>query len=416
MADAFEDEADQTISMDEYIEKIEAEELEADLVLGGDDGQECTYNNGYMNRQAIFSCLTCTPDGNAGICTACSLSCHDGHEVLELWTKRNFRCDCGNSRFGTFFCKLFANKDVENIENSYNHNFKGLYCTCDRPYPDPDVEEQVEMIQCCMCEDWFHEEHLGLGSSQKIPRDEEGEPTYEDFICKACSAVCSFLTLYPQSIFAEEGKSDATVKTSKDKDVLEDNMSACGSGMLENHTSIRKDDQVASANCESLSGGKKLVTGECSEKNIGSNHHTKDATPHTCALGDNLVSASPILESQPLFLSKHWRDILCRCEKCLNMYNQSHISHLLDKEDSIAEYEQTAKQRRKEKLQQLEGAETNLFNNLGHIQKMEILNGIADFKNEFSAFVESMDPSKTITSDDVHKIFDNLQKKRRRLE
>lgn len=55
---------------------------EADLVLGGDEGKECTYANGYLKRQAIFSCLTCTPDGNSGVCTACSLSCHDGHEVL----------------------------------------------------------------------------------------------------------------------------------------------------------------------------------------------------------------------------------------------------------------------------------------------------------------------------------------------
>lgn len=57
---------------------------EADLVLGGDEGKECTYTNGYMKRQAIFSCLTCTPDGNAGVCTACSLSCHDGHEVFLI--------------------------------------------------------------------------------------------------------------------------------------------------------------------------------------------------------------------------------------------------------------------------------------------------------------------------------------------
>lgn len=89
-------------------------------------------------------------------------------KILELWTKRNFRCDCGNSKFGEFFCKLFPNKDVENVENSYNHNFKGSYCTCGRPYPDPDVEEQVEMIQCCVCEDWFHEEHIGLASSDEV--------------------------------------------------------------------------------------------------------------------------------------------------------------------------------------------------------------------------------------------------------
>lgn len=91
-----------------------------------------------------------------------------GDKIVELWTKRNFRCDCGNSKFGEFFCKLFPNKDIENVENSYNHNFKGSYCTCGRPYPDPDVEEQEEMIQCCICEDWFHEEHLGLESSNEV--------------------------------------------------------------------------------------------------------------------------------------------------------------------------------------------------------------------------------------------------------
>lgn len=50
-------------------------------MLGGDEGDECTYPKGYMKRQAIFSCITCTPEGNAGVCTACCLTCHDGHEV-----------------------------------------------------------------------------------------------------------------------------------------------------------------------------------------------------------------------------------------------------------------------------------------------------------------------------------------------
>uniref|UniRef100_A0A0E0CEF6 RRM domain-containing protein n=1 Tax=Oryza meridionalis TaxID=40149 RepID=A0A0E0CEF6_9ORYZ len=98
-AGAFEDEAEPTVTIGEYIEGIEAEELEADLVLGGDDGKECTYGGGYLKRQAVFSCLTCVPDGVAGVCTACSLACHDGHEVVELWTKRKFRCDCGNSKY-----------------------------------------------------------------------------------------------------------------------------------------------------------------------------------------------------------------------------------------------------------------------------------------------------------------------------
>ncbi|XP_044486481.1 putative E3 ubiquitin-protein ligase UBR7 [Mangifera indica] len=421
MASETVDDGEQTITIKEYLNEVEEEELEADLVLGGDEGKECTYTKGYMKRQAIFSCLTCTPEGNAGVCTACSLSCHDGHEIVELWTKRNFKCDCGNSKFGEFFCKLFPSKDVENVENSYNHNFKGLYCRCNQLYPDPDVEEQVEMIQCCMCEDWFHEEHIGLKSSDEIPRDEEGEPLYEDFVCDACSAFCSFLTQYPQTIWAAGVQRSDSANTKKDKDVMQDMHSACGSGKLENgicsDSSAKKDDVMAKTNSECLSGGKGLDTGESSESKVSSNHCNSDGSSHTtCHLGENLVSDLPILPNKPLFLSKNWRDILCRCAKCLDMYKQKHIGYLVDKEDSIAEYERTAKQKREEKLQHQEGAELSFLNKFGHVEKMEILNGIADMKNEFRTFLESFDPSKAITSDDVHQIFENLAKKRRRLE
>lgn len=40
--------------------------------------------------------------------------------------------------------------------NSYNHNFRGTYCTCGRPYPDPEDAVDDEMIQCVVCEDWYH--------------------------------------------------------------------------------------------------------------------------------------------------------------------------------------------------------------------------------------------------------------------
>lgn len=69
------------------------------------------------------------------------------------------------------------------------------------------------------------------------------------------------------------------------------------------------------------------------------------------------------------------------------MYNQKQINYLLDREDTIAEYEKMAKQKREEKLQQQEGAELSFLNKLGHIEKVEILNGIADFKDEFCSFL-----------------------------
>ncbi|KAI9096014.1 hypothetical protein K1719_026161 [Acacia pycnantha] len=421
MTDAFDDEAEQAVTIHEYLKEVEDRELEADLVLGGDDGKECTYNNGYMKRQAIFSCLTCTPDGNAGVCTACSLSCHDGHQVVELWTKRNFRCDCGNTKFGEFYCKLFANKDIENVENSYNHNFKGSYCTCGRPYPDPDAEEQEEMIQCCLCEDWFHEEHLGLESSDEIPRDEEGEPLYEDFICKACSEVCSFLSLYPEVIRAAGKQLDADIKGSQDKVVSEDMPSASGSEISKSNICSRSSPEFeaseAKADSEPVSGEKDPLQGENCANSVVLNPCTKDSNLLTnCLLGVNIADAPPSTDSKPMFLTKNWRDALCKCEKCLEYYNQKKIAFLADKEDSIVEYEKMGKQKREEKLQQQEGAELSFFNKLGHVEKVEILKGIEEMKDGLRAFLDSADSSKPVTADDIHEFFDDIKNKRRRVQ
>lgn len=411
MADAFEEEGDQTVSINEYLEDLEEQELEADLVLGGDEGKECTYSKGYMKRQAIFSCLTCTPDGNAGVCTACSLSCHDGHEILELWTKRNFRCDCGNSKFGEFFCKLDASKDVENTENSYNHNFKGSYCTCCRPYPDPDVEDQLENLQCCICEDWFHEEHLGLESSDMVPRDENGEPQFEDLICQGCAAICSFLKLYPHSIYAPVQQHTAT-NSLKNKEVVEDASSTVGSSEELNDGSSSIETPVTE------DSPKKDTTGKAAGENVATNtilnQCNQIAGPSTkCVLGLNLLEAPIRLEkSKPMFLSNDWREILCRCPNCTEFYKQKGLAFLLEKEDTIAEYEKMAKQKRAQHEQELSA---EMLNKLGHVGKMEVLTGIADLKDEIGTYLASFDPSKPVTSADVHKIFENLAQKRRRM-
>lgn len=417
MADAFEDEVEPTISIGEYLDGVEEQELEADLVLGGDEGKECTYNKGYLKRQAIFSCLTCTPDGNAGVCTACSLACHDGHEIVELWTKRNFRCDCGNSKFGEAYCKLFPNKDVENLENSYNHNFKGLYCTCNRPYPDPDAEEQVEMIQCCICEDWFHEEHLGLEPADEIPRNEEGEPLYEDLICQACSNICFFLTLYPQTIRVTV-RQPHVANSAKDKEVIENAPSPFASSEKLQNGDFSADTSTGDSISGAVSVGKGILQGQIKANTAVVLECSQTAGPSkTCVIGTNLFEAAPKPEkSKAMLFCKNWREVLCRCENCLEFYSQKRISFLLDREDSIAEYEKIGKQKRDEKLQQQQGEELSFLSKLGHVEKMEILSGIADMKNEIHSFLESFDASKPITADDVHQVFENLAKKRRRMQ
>ncbi|ETV75529.1 hypothetical protein H257_10349 [Aphanomyces astaci] len=164
----------------------------ADAVLGNASATHCSFPDGYI-RQALFACLTCKTDEPAGLCLACSLTCHADHELVELYTKRHFRCDCGNAKFNQDSpCKLYEGKDSLNSENVYSQNFHGLYCACHRPYPDPDRTTPEVMLQCIVCEDWLHEEHLYEDSTAALGADVE----FDEMICRTCMASLPFLYHY----------------------------------------------------------------------------------------------------------------------------------------------------------------------------------------------------------------------------
>ncbi|GAB0190898.1 putative E3 ubiquitin-protein ligase UBR7 [Grus japonensis] len=89
-------------------------------------------------------------------------------------------------------CSYSQEKGKVNSGNKYNDNFYGLYCTCKRPYPDPEDEIPDEMIQCIVCEDWFHGRHLGA-----VP-PESGD--FHEMVCQACMNHCHFLWAYASQL------------------------------------------------------------------------------------------------------------------------------------------------------------------------------------------------------------------------
>ncbi|CAB3238846.1 unnamed protein product [Arctia plantaginis] len=193
-AEMAECDGDKVVTMMDVLQEQQDFEEDANAVLGASDDKNCTYLKGYIKRQAIYACLTCCPDvktdptKRAGVCLACSLTCHENHELVELYTKRNFRCDCGNPKFNSNPCQFTSNKTDLNNENIYNQNFSGLYCTCQRPYPDPEATFEDDMIQCIVCEDWLHASHLDA----VVPANDQ----YSEMICKACMSKNDFLHDY----------------------------------------------------------------------------------------------------------------------------------------------------------------------------------------------------------------------------
>ncbi|KAI5962565.1 uncharacterized protein KGF55_003641 [Candida pseudojiufengensis] len=164
---------------------------------------ECTYEKGEL-RQPVFACLSCSEENDntpIGVCYACSISCHSQHELVELFSKRSFVCDCGTTRMAKTVdgaCKLrrqdhktnsagnahrrrssmisngstgsnsnsrnssqvsLPADDIPSSSNVYNQNFSGKFCGCKQPY-NP-LEETGNMIQCFFgfqCgEDWYHD-------------------------------------------------------------------------------------------------------------------------------------------------------------------------------------------------------------------------------------------------------------------
>ncbi|KAJ2525192.1 hypothetical protein GGI11_000225 [Coemansia sp. RSA 2049] len=310
-----------------YLQEQADLEREAAEVLPG-RFDKCTFDKGYI-RQPLYACLTCTHPPveycssasakastkdetlPAGMCYSCSIECHSGHEVIELFTKRSFRCDCGTRRLlpqlesHSTCCSLkktrTALEKLENAENVYNHNFWGFYCRCDRYY-DPDKESR-EMVLCYVCNDWFHDSCIGA-----MPK--EGE--YDDYVCRECVAAHAVLRhintdKVKRGLVSQEGTVTDIVKCFKD---------------------------LVSLDCKGTSVN--LV--QCNESG-SSGPAAKKARPNPCCLRGDRDGAGAMQQKFDMFLEEGWTSDVCVCTDCTREIEAGKL-HFLIKEDDIVEPEE----------------------------------------------------------------------------
>ena len=99
---------DDTISCQDILKNVNKEIVIASKIGENKDLKSCTYEKGYITQE-LFGCRTCYKEKAelAGICVSCSLNCHEDHDLVHLYFKRNFKCDCGNSKFGIFLTDYY---------------------------------------------------------------------------------------------------------------------------------------------------------------------------------------------------------------------------------------------------------------------------------------------------------------------
>ncbi|XP_074541338.1 putative E3 ubiquitin-protein ligase UBR7 [Halichoeres trimaculatus] len=358
-----------TVSLVDVLEEDEELEQEASAVLAGSDSDHCSYPEGYVKRQALYACHTCTPKGGeaAGVCLACSYKCHEGHHLYELYTKRNFRCDCGNKKFTELQCKLFPDKEGVNAQNKYSHNFFGVYCTCSRPYPDPDDQVEDEMIQCVVCEDWLHGRHLG----SEVPDCVE----LQEMICEACMNKHPFLWTYaahlavPGTGVQEKEQTEADKSTPKKEE---------------------KDDDVIEPSCK----------------------RSREEAEPSCRLKELEASDQKRVPSGAVFWPSGWRSKLCPCDSCKERLSEGGVSFLTDESDTVLAYENKGKTNE----QTTRGSDPlmSALDNLNRVQQLEIIHGYNDMKTELKDFLQRFAAEgKVVTPDDIRQFFEQQQSRKR---
>jgi E3 ubiquitin-protein ligase UBR7 len=366
------EEESNVITMVDVLKEEEELEDDAKAVLGASDDQNCTYSRGYVKRQALYACMTCIPlsdDGlkPGGICLACSYHCHEGHELVELYTKRNFKCDCGNSRFANNKCNLEPNKSAVNDLNSYNHNFRGMYCTCGRPYPDPEDVIDDEMIQCVVCEDWYHGRHLG--SSIPVHHD------YGEMVCGTCMHKHAFLWHYKK-------------ETPEDSD--QKRVEACN-GTVEN--CVTPDDVKV--------------------------EDIKSKTVKTEGRGCLLKELKPVIGHGAVFFSEGWRKVLCRCDSCQTLYETQSLSFLMDDQDTVQAYEEQGKASG-ENGQPSSRYEQGLkaLSSLDRIKQVEAIEEYNNMKIQLKEYLQKFaENKKVVREEDIREFFSGMDaRKKQRID
>lgn len=265
-------------------------------------------------------------------------------------------------------CKLETDKARVNERNAYSQNFAGKYCTCHRPYPDPERTTEEVMVQCILCEDWLHDEHIfptdaGEGEGAAFPEE------FDELICLECMRKHQFLMAYTVNL-----DEDDEAKTTSEDTAGSETISVC---------SLKP--RLRALVAEGAEG----------EKNEDVN-----------------VDTIPSSLVRPTFWSRDWRESICQCSTCVPLLERHGIPFLVDPDDTLHSYEASARAQAAEKVEQ---AETAFTRSMPHEVQVEMGMAYHNLKSNLQQFLTTFAANgKTVRTEDVQSFFEDLKRSTKR--
>lgn len=202
-----------------------------------------------------------------------------------------------------------------------------FYNRLERRLPTPqDPEDPVrddEMIQCVVCEDWYHGRHLGM-DRKDVP---EGD-SYAEMVCVGCVTKHPFLMAYAGHAVtkvARDSSAEAAASAEVNVSANESNLTLAGSFI-----SAPDDEEKPKQPKEEEEPPK--PASECSVAQY----------------------AEGSLPPRTLFLAGSWRKVLCPCVKCRDRLAERRLDFLPNLEDTVHHYEAQSKEEQGEDKQLVE--------------------------------------------------------------
>ncbi|KAJ1853647.1 hypothetical protein LPJ76_004625 [Coemansia sp. RSA 638] len=242
--------------------------------------------------------------------------------------------------------------------NTYSHNFWGFYCRCDKFYDAS--TESGEMIQCFVCNDWFHDACIG-----KVPEEE----SYSDYICRECVGKHAILRYINTNMIC------GTVVDGKVTHI------EANSAIYDTSTYL---DPVEKDDTEEPAKKKTRATG-CRQRQ-----------------DSDVVDAKQPFD---LFMVDGWKEHVCTCIDCMREIECSNLEFLIKEEDVVEPEEDES---RSESLYE------SALRQLQTMDRAQAVDAAAAYHTLSSRLKDYLRPfaasGKVVTNQDIHTFFEQHDK------
>lgn len=266
-------------------------------------------------------------------------------------------------------------------------------------FSDPEDTIEDEMIQCIVCEDWFHCRHL----QTKVPKSN----SFSEMICGDCMVRNEFLYHYVGMSIAvvEDTELDTTINTDTSLNVTDKH-----DVTIDESADKQSDEKVEELLKDEINQSIMNII-EINKSNTESNDKLDDPPAKKQKLDTESVTTTsckkPVLVGEKVtgatFWPSDWRKNICTCAKCLMEMKELQVEFLADLEDTILSYQEKGLAKVHETSEE---RAMRAFSKIDRCQQINVLTGYNKLKEKLKEFLREYAVSDVaVTIDDVNRFF-----------